>query len=108
MEHRVARDDELRDLGLIGRQRGVQPLQRVDQLAQVPAAGPDRLVDPREVAVGGLEALEHLRELGAAVVLEPEPGAVDEQLQIAARVGVERGEDLVDVDVGVGVARPGS
>src|SRR6201999_1431212 len=47
----------------------------------------------------GLEALEYLRKLVAAVALQPLPGSVDEQAQVRARIGVERGQNLVEVDV---------
>ena len=97
-EHLLARVDQLDDLRLLGRERDVQALERVDQLAQIGAALGDRLVEPREVAVGRLEPLHHLRELIAAVLLEPLAGAVDEQVEVLAAVGVERGEDLVEVD----------
>ena len=65
------------------------------------------LVDPAGVAGGRLEAPDRLRQR-AAVALQADRGVAEQQLQVVARVGVERGEDLVEVDVRAASARPGS
>ena len=97
-EHLLARVDQLDDLRLLGRQRVVQPAQRVHEALEVASPHRHGAVDARQVAVGRLEALHDLRQLVAAVVLQALAGAVDQQVEVLAAVGVERGEDLVQVD----------
>ena len=79
-------------------QLAVERVQRRDQVAQVLPPRGDRGVDAREVAVGRLEAAQHLAQVEPAA-LEPAAGVADQQLEVVARVGVELGEDLVGVDV---------
>ena len=50
------------------------------------------------VARERVEALVGRREI-CAVFLQPNAGAVDERLQVEARFAIERGEELVEVDV---------
>src|SRR3712207_8955846 len=52
----------------------------------------------RSVARARLEALERRGEVVAAA-LEAAARAVEQQAQVVARVAVERGEDLVELDV---------
>ena len=58
------------------------------------------LVDPARVARGRLEAADRLRELAAVVRRARSTPSPSSSAQVVARVGVERGEDLVEVDVG--------
>src|SRR3712207_9237085 len=53
----------------------------------------------RSVARARLEALERRGEVVARVA-QAAARAVDQQAQVVARVAVERGEDLVELDVG--------
>ena len=112
--------DRARDVGLLGGegaedgrggvdQRGevvalagelvVEVAQRVHQPARFWWRCGDQAVDAGQVAVRGLEAAEDLAQVVAAA-LQASPGAVDQQREVVARVGVQRGEDLVGVDVG--------
>ena len=70
----------------------------MDRAPQVVPPQGELLVDPAGVAGGRLEAPDGPRER-AAVVLQADRGVAQQQLEVVARVGVERGEDLVEVDV---------
>ena len=68
-EHLLARVDQLDDLALFGRERVVQPPQRVDELLEVGAALGDGAVQPRQVLMSRFKPLHHLGQLVAAVLL---------------------------------------
>ncbi len=51
----------------------------------------------------GQEAAQHLCKLAASPALQPLTGAVDQELQVLARVGVQRRQDLIGIDRRVGV-----
>ena len=88
-------------------QLGHQQAVVVDQLLERDAAPRARARHAGEVAMDRLEAAEHLAQVVAAAV-EALAGAGHEQLQVRARVGVERGVDLVGVDVRQRVRHRGS
>src|SRR5439155_10372417 len=103
-EVRVGRADELRELvvalaELVREQREV-----VDHAGQVLPPLREQPRDLREVAVGGLEALERLAQVRRVALLAERLAArVDEDLEVRARVAVEGGQHLVEVHVRRGV-----
>ena len=93
------RVDELGEVGALAGQLAVEDVEVVDEAAQVLAPLVDRGGEAREVAVGRLEAAQQIAQVGAAA-LQALAGAVDEQLEVVARVAVQRPVELVGVDVG--------
>ena len=79
---------------LLGQQREV-----VDRALDVRRALGERLVDPARELRRRLDPADRVGQL-AAVALQRLAAVVEQQRQVVARVGVERGEDLVEVDVG--------
>ena len=71
----------------------------MDRAADVALAHGQRAVEPGGVARGRLEALQRGRQR-LALAVEPLARGAEKQLQVAARVRVQRGQDLVEVDVG--------
>ena len=98
VEHGGRGVDQPREVVVVLGELGREDVERADEVAQLLAARGDLAVDEREVAVGRLEAREQVAQVAAAP-LQPLPEAVDQQLQVLARVGVEHREDLVRVDV---------
>ena len=81
---------------LVGQQREV-----VHDAREVLPAQREALVDLAGVLGRRLEPADRLRELAAlALGAEPLRAVVEQQQQVVARVGVQRREDLVEVDVG--------
>ncbi len=76
----------------------------VDEALELCAARGGRLGHARQVAVQRLEPLEDGVEV-VSMAAQPLAGAGYEQLQVRPRVGVERGVDLVGIDVRQRVAR---
>ena len=70
----------------------------MDRALDVLAAQRELLVRLARVAGGGLEAADRPRQR-APVAVQPLRGVAEQQPQVVARVDVERGEDLVEVDV---------
>jgi hypothetical protein len=70
----------------------------VHEARQVALALHDLAVDRGQVAVQRAEPPEHLAQVARAVA-QPLAGPADQELQVRARVGVERRQDLVRVHV---------
>src|SRR4051794_27190107 len=99
LEDGVGGVDERRELLVLGADRAHQLLEVVDRARDVLTAHRQRPGDLQDVAVGRLDAPERRRQV-LAVAAQRLPAAGDEELQVAARVAVERREELVGVDVG--------
>ena len=97
-EHGVRVLDEVGELSVLGAELLHQQREVVDRALEVLAAQRELLVRLARVAGGRLEAADRPRQR-AAVAVEPLGGVAEQQPQVVARVGVERGEDLVEVDV---------
>ena len=101
LEHRVRVLHEVRELRvapaeLVGQQREV-----VHDAREVAAALGQPLVDLARVLRGRLQPPDRLRQLAALALGAEALGAVvEQQQQVVARVDVQRGQDLVEVDVG--------
>ena len=98
LEDLVRAVDERRQLLVARGERVREDAEVVDRAADVLAALGEQLRESGRVACGRLEATEDLREV-AAVALEPRRRAVQQHLQVRARVAVEHREDLVEVHV---------
>ena len=98
-EDRVGGVDELGELGVLVAQRVGQQLEVVDGATDVDSPLLELAGDLGQVAAGGREAAQRAREVGG-VVAQALAGAAEQHPQVGAGVGVQRREDLVDVDVG--------
>ena len=106
-EVRVRGLDQRRQLPVDAAERRGHALEVVDREPQVVAARGEQGGERPRVPVERLEPLERAlerRDRGGGI-LERSRASAEEQQQIAARVGVERGQDLVEIDVGRGAAR---
>ena len=97
-EHRVRALDEPGELGVLAPELLHQQREVVDDALEIALAQRELLVRLARVAGGRLEAADGPRQR-AAVAPQPLGAVAQQQLQIVARVGVERGEDLVEVHV---------
>jgi hypothetical protein len=91
--------DELGELVVLLADGLDQQAQVVDRAADVAAPALELAGELAQVASARLEALEGGGEV-VAPALEALAAAVDEQAQVVARVAVQRGEDLLELDVG--------
>ena len=98
-ESAVGGGDEPRQVVLGLADLGRQHVEAVDQVGEVLPALGDLGVELGQVTVDRADGAEQLAELLVATV-EPVAGTDQQQAQIGLRVGVERLEDLVEVDVG--------
>ena len=73
-------------------------------MAEVGAPHRNRAIEPRQVLVSGLEALEHPGQV-VPLALQALTGAVDKQREVLARVAVKRGKHLVEVDLRIRVGQ---
>ena len=94
--------DEAFDLGVVAAEFGGQQAEVVDHAGQRDAALGDRPVEVGDVVDEGLEAAEGAGELAAAAA-DPLRAAGEQQLEVLAGVGVEGGEEGVEVDVRFGL-----
>ena len=97
-EHGVGAVDELRELVVLGAQLVDDEREVVDDATDVPAPLRELAGDLAGVTRRRLEAADRVRER-APVAAERLPAVGQQQLQVRARVAVERREDLVQVDV---------
>ena len=98
-EHDVRALHELGQLGVLGAQRLHHQREVVDGALEVPAPEGEQLVRPARVARGRLDPADRLGER-AAVALQRGRPVAEQQRQVVARVGVQRRQHLVEVDVG--------
>ena len=98
----VGGGDEALDLGVVAAEFGRQQAEVVDHVGEGDVACGDGLVQLRGVVDEGLEAAQGVGELLAAAA-DPLGAAGDQQLQVLARVAVERGEEGVEVGVRFGL-----
>ena len=105
--------DQRRELALDAAQRVGDEVEVVDGAADVALARGQQSGERLGVAVQRLEALERAAQVGhragarmlaaGAGVMEGLGATGEQQHQVVARVGVQRGQDLREVDVGLGV-----
>ena len=97
-EHGVRVLDELRHLVVAGAELAHQQRQVVDDALDVVLARLERAEHLAPVARGRLEAPDRARQR-APVAAQPLTAGAEQDGQVVARVGVQRREDLVEVDV---------
>src|SRR5205823_6341576 len=101
-QDRVRGDDQAVDVG-VARREGVRQVGVVvDQARQLMTASGNRGRDAGQVALGRPECLEDRVQI-LAVAGEALAEPVDQQLQVRAGIGVEGRQELVRVDVRLGV-----
>ena len=106
VEHLVGGAHQPHDLAVLGGHLLGEQAVLVDQVLEVACGGGRSRCVTRSVSrLSGPEPGEGLLEVAAAA-LQALAGAGDQQLEVVARVAVERGQDLVRVDVGRGVRGP--
>ena len=100
LEVRVRRVDQRGKIAVLRPELGRQLLEVADRPLDVAAARDQQLGGLARVARERLEALQGLPQLRRGVALQPLGAGAEQHPQVVARVAVQRGQDLVGVDVG--------
>ncbi len=98
-EHVVGGAHEAGQLGVAVAELLAEATEVGDHPADVAAPLLERAADLGQVAGGGREPLQRRRQLGPVLAPQALAGGLEQELEVGAGVGVERGEDLVRLDV---------